>query len=103
MPQSTPKPLAEQIAASVEDVQSLLDDNHRLSVAFLARRIRDLEESTRKRFRKLGCPCKAIQEAETAITEIRHKLNQAAVKYHELREEVDQLKANDVPPEEPTP
>jgi chromosome segregation ATPase len=87
-----PKPMAEQIAASIEDVQALLDDNRSLSVAFLARRIRDLEDSTRERFREVRCPCKAIGEAEEAITELAKRLDQAAVKFKEMREEVDQLK-----------
>ena len=88
-----PAPLNEQIAASIEDVQALLRDNRSLSVAFLARRIRDLEEDTRERFRKIGCPCKVIDAAVAAITELSKRLDQAAVKFKELREEVDQLKA----------
>lgn len=86
-------PLTQQIAASHEEVQALLADNRSLSIAFLARRIRDHEDDTRKRFAGIHCPCKAIQDAEAAITKLEQRIEQASVKFREMREELDALKA----------
>ena len=87
-------PLAEQIAASIEDVKALLDDNRSLSVAFLARRLRDHEELVRKLFLRHPCPCKTVQEVEASATKLTQRLDQARVKFQEMRTELDQLKIN---------
>jgi hypothetical protein len=79
-------PLTAQIAASIEDVKALLDDNRSMSVAFLSRRIRDFEEETRKRFLAMET---RVEATEAAVKQVKDKLNLAAVKYKELREDVD--------------
>lgn len=79
-------PLAQQIAASIEDVKALLDSNHSLSVNFLHRRLCDLEEEVRRRFLH-------VKGLETAMTKLDQRLDQAAVKFQEMREELDTLKA----------
>ena len=83
----------ERIAASIEDVKELLADNRNLSIAFLARRIRDVEDDLRKRFRELRCPCNEVTAATEAIEKLDKRLELAAVKFRELREELDRLKA----------
>lgn len=93
MPSNLGGPLTKQIAASIEDVEALLRDNRSLSVAVLHRRLRDHEEEVRKRFREIRCPCEAVKSVEAAITKLEHRLEQAAVKFREIREDVDQLKA----------
>ncbi len=86
--------LTKQIAASIEDVQALLASNQSLSVAFLYRRLRDLEEEVRKRFREIQCPCEAVTSATAAITKLEQRLSQAGVKFKEMQEELDKLKAD---------
>lgn len=83
----------ERIAASIEDVETLLADNRHLSIAFLARRIRDVEDDVRKRFQGLRCPCNEVKAASAAIEKLDKRLDQAAVKLREYREELDKLKA----------
>lgn len=90
---TNPGPLTKQIAASTEDVQALLRDNRHLSIAFLDHRMRDLEEDVRRRFRELGCPCKTVVEAMAAIAKLEGRLDQAKIKFREMREELDQVKA----------
>ena len=87
-------PLTTQIAASIEEVKALLDDNRSLSIACLARRIRDHEDEVRKRFREINHPEHeaAMMSAQAAITKLEQRLDAAAMKFKELREEVDQLK-----------
>ncbi len=87
-------PLTEQIAASIEEVKALLDDNRSLSIAVLSRRLRDHEDEVRKRFREITCPCQAILQAETSLEKLEKRLDMAGVKFRELREELDQLKAH---------
>jgi len=81
--------LTEQIAASIEDVKALLDDNRRLSVAFLARRIRDLEEETRKSFRRIESQLEVLQRANEKL---HQRFDLAAVKFKEMRGELDKQK-----------
>ena len=85
-------PLTNQIAASLGDVQALLDNNRSLSVALLARRLRDHEELVRKQFSGLRCPCKDVRAAEEAIEKVQRRLEQAALKFSEMRNDLDQLK-----------
>ena len=87
-------PLTEQIAASHEDVKALLDDNRSLSIAALSRRLKDHEDEVRKRFKGITCPCQAILQAEASLEKLEQRLDLAGVKFKELREELDQLKAN---------
>lgn len=61
-------PLTEQIASSIEDVKQLLDDNRSLSVAYLSRKLRDLEESTAARLKRL----------EAMLTETRDRQDKIA-------------------------
>ena len=87
-------PLTEQIAASIEDVKALLDDNRSLSIAALSRRLKDHEDEVRKRFKGITCPCQAILQAEASLTKLEQRLDLAVVKFRELRKELDQLKTN---------
>jgi hypothetical protein len=79
-----------QIIASIEDVQALLDSNRKLSIAFLSRRIRDLEEDVRQRFREQAG---RIASLEKAGANLQERLQQAGVKFKEMQEDMDQLKA----------
>ena len=89
----THKPLPEQIHASLEDVQSLLDSNRNLSVAFLSRRLRDLEAETRERFRSREAGWEArIDSLEKAVKILEERLKLAGVKFTEMREDVDRVK-----------
>ena len=63
-----PSSLSEEIAANIEDVKALLEDNRKLSVAYLSRRLRDLEESTEARFNRI----------EKIVRELRVRLDKAA-------------------------
>ena len=63
-----PSSLSEEIAANIEDVKALLEDNRKLSVAYLSRRLRDLEESTEARFKRI----------EKIVRELRVRLDKAA-------------------------
>ena len=85
-------PLAERIAASIEDVQTLLNDNRSLSVAFLARRIRDLEDDMRRGFRERQCSCADLKTVQAEVEKLKHRIEQARVKFKEMREDVDKLK-----------
>lgn len=73
-------PLTTQIAASIEDVKALLDDNRSLSVAYLSRRQTDFEEQVRKR----------LAAVEESVTRLSKRVDQAGTKYKELREDVDE-------------
>lgn len=84
--------LPEQIAASIEDVKQLLADNRSLSIAFLSRRIRDLEEDVRRRFREIHCPCVSLGAVEQSVTKLEQRMQQAAIKFREMQEELDKLK-----------
>jgi chromosome segregation ATPase len=86
-------PLPKQIAASIEDVKVLLDDNRHLSIAFLSRRIQDVERDVRERFRTLdGSRDQRVASLEDAVQKLRERLQLAGVKFKEMREELDQMK-----------
>ncbi len=86
-------PLAEQIAASTEDVRALLDGNHRLSVALLARLQREHETDVRERFRKLDRSREnRTSSLEDAVDKLSKRLDLAKLKFREMREELDILK-----------
>ncbi len=89
-----PGPLAKQIAASAEDVQALLKDNRSLSVAFLARRLQDHEEEVRKRFLEYRRVEHTVKGFEEVVKQMSIRLDVFAVKWQEMREELDQLKAD---------
>ena len=90
---SNPEPLPEQIHASLEDVQALLDSNRNLSVAYLSRRLKDVETETRDRFRRLEANWEGrIDALEKTVTTLKEKLNVAATKFAEMREDVDKVK-----------
>ena len=85
-------PLTKQIAASVEDVKSLLADNRNLSIALLARRIKDLEEEVRERFRKNEqVQAQRMNSLEDSIRKLEERLRVAGVKYMVMREDLDKL------------
>jgi len=87
------KPMAEQIAANIEDVQSLLKDNRSLSIALLSRRIKDLEEDLRDRLRKLDTrESERIASLEAAVKTLEDRLKVAGTKFRELQKDVDNLK-----------
>ena len=85
-------PLSEQIAASIEDVQALLDDNRSLSIAFLSRRIQDVEKDVREGFRSLDRGRdQRVAALEDAVQKLQGRLQIAGVKYKEMREELDKF------------
>ena len=75
-------PLTAQIAASIEDVKALLDDNRSLSIAYLSRRLTDLEKMVVKRLNALDKQVKCVSE----------RVDKAGKAYKEMRGEVDGLK-----------
>lgn len=90
-------PLTEQIVASIEDVKSLLADNRNLSIAFLSRRIRDLEEEVRERFRTNGqVRDQRINSLEVTVKKLEDRLNQAGVKFKEMQEDIDTVKGKEM-------
>lgn len=85
--------LPEDIAASIEDVQSLLDDNRRLSIAFLSRELQRVEKEMRERFRTLdSSQGKRAAALEAAVEKLSGRLDKAKVVCKALREELDTLK-----------
>jgi len=71
----------------------LLDDNRSLSIAFLSRRIQDLERDVRERFLTLDRSReKRMAENEEAVETLKGRLQVAGVKFRELQNEVDKLK-----------
>ena len=97
---SDPETLSEQIAASNEDVKALLKDNRSLSVAFLAVRLQEHEEEVRKRFLEYRRVEAKLKDVEESLEKMSQRLDVFAVKWREMREELDQLKA-DQPKSEP--
>ena len=89
-------PLAEEIAASIEDVKALLNDNRSLSIRLLANRLRELEDEVRRRFRELETcrtSCKALQTTEATVAKLEQRIEVAAVKFRELQNSLDDLKS----------
>ena len=85
-------PLSNQIAASIEDVKALLEDNRHLSVAFLSRRIQDVEKDVRERFRTLDrSRDQRVAALEDDVQKLRERLQMAGVKFKEMQEELDKL------------
>ena len=93
MPDAPRPPLQQQIAASIEDVKALLEDNRHLSIAFLSRRIRDLEDEVIKQFRTIKCPCDSIKKAETRITKLEQRIELASTKFIEMRSDISTIKS----------
>ncbi len=84
--------LPKQIAASIEDVKALLDDNRHLSIAFLSRRIQDVEKDVRERFRTLDrSRDQRVASLEDAVQKLRERLQMAGVKFKEMQEELDKF------------
>ncbi len=85
--------LSNQIAASSEDVKALLEDNYHLSIAFLSRRIQDVEKDVREGFRALDRGRdKRLVALEDDVKKLQERLQMASVKFKEMREELDQVK-----------
>ena len=85
--------LSEKISASIEDVKTLLDDNRSLSIAFLSRRIQDIEKGVQKRFLTLDSSRgKRTAALEEAVEKLSHRLDSAGVMCKAMREELDTLK-----------
>lgn len=73
-------PLQQEIATSLEEVDALLKSNAKLSVAYLAERVRRLEETV-----------KAIEaKADKRCRELDDRLTLAARKFRELQERMDE-------------
>jgi len=72
-------------------VQALLEDNRHLSIAYLTRRVRDLEADLRAHFRQTHCPCQGLIELKAAVEKLQHRIEQAKVKFMEIRHDVDRL------------
>jgi hypothetical protein len=72
-----PGPLTAQIAASIDDVKALLDDNRSLSIAYLARRLKDFEEQTAKR----------LDGIDKAVKKISERVDKAGAEFKKLRDE----------------
>ena len=84
--------LSEHIAASIEDVKALLDDNRSLSIAYLSRRIRDLEDETRKRLRGADHgQNERLTALEGSVKKLEERLHVAAVKYREMQEDLGKI------------
>ncbi len=94
MSQQNDKPTRpEQIAASIEDVKALLDDNRSLSIAFLSRRIQDIEKNVRERFRTMEhSQAKRYAAFEDAVEKLTSRLDDAGHVCKALQEELDKLK-----------
>ena len=85
--------LPEQIAASIEDVKALLDDNRSLSIAYLSRRIQDVEKEMRERFRTLDrSRDKRTADLEDAVEKLTHRLDSAKLVCRAMQAELDTLK-----------
>jgi hypothetical protein len=86
-------PLAEEIAASLEDLTAVLKHTRSVTAALIWRRLRDLEEEVRDRFRKLEArEEERIAAVENAVKTLEERMNLAGVKFREMREDVDQVK-----------
>ncbi len=86
-------PLSSQIAASIEDVKALLNDNRRLALACLSRRIQDVEAEARERLRTLErSQGKRSAALENVVEKLSQRLDAAGIVCKLLREEVDTLK-----------
>ncbi len=71
----------------------LLASNRHISVAFLSRRVRDIEAEMRDRFRQWQAEReKRVESLEEQVTTLKERLQQAAVKFREMREELDAMK-----------
>jgi len=85
--------MTEQIAASIEDVKSLLDNNRSLSIALLSRRLKDLENGVQTRFRVLEAGIdKRMKALNCTTTTLEERLKVAGVKFNEMQEELDKLR-----------
>ena len=86
-------PLPKQIAASIEDVKALLNDNRYLSIAFLSRRIQDVERDVRERFRTLDrSRDQRVAALEEAVQKLQERLRKAGMVCKILQNEVEQVK-----------
>lgn len=86
------KNLTDQIAASIEDVRQLLADNRSLSIAFLSRRLRDLEDELRRVSKGHICPCKHVVACEETIKRLGERIELAGVRFKEMQSTLDLLK-----------
>jgi hypothetical protein len=87
------KTLPEQIACSVEDAKALLENNRSLSVALLARLLKEHEEANRRRFEQLETEFReyrALVKAEFAKHEKRITL--AGRMFKDVKDDVNKLK-----------
>ncbi len=85
--------VTQEIHACIEDVSALLESNRLISVAFLARRVRDIETEMRDRFRQWQADReKRVESLEDDAKSLRASLQQAAVKFREMRDELDAMK-----------
>ncbi len=94
-----PETLSEQVTMSIEDAKALLKDNRTFSVAFLAVRLREHEEEVRKRFleyRRVEIKAQAVGEA---VEKMSQRLDVVAVKFREMQEQLDLMKADQPKPE----
>lgn len=77
-----PRPLAAQIAASLEEAQAMVDNNRSLCVALLASWVRELKEKVQRQDR----------EHTSQILKLNQRLDLAGAKFREMRDEIDVLK-----------
>jgi hypothetical protein len=88
------KTLTEQIAASEEDVKSLLESNRSLSVALLARLLKEQGEHTRKRFQAMEDEFRAYREqAGAAMKKQDERITAAGRMFHDMQRELEKLKS----------
>lgn len=85
------KPVSEQIAASIEDVQQLLADNRSLSVALLARLVDDLRKELRERFETIQRDPR-VDALEERVEKQKQSLLDARVKFHKMQQDLDELR-----------
>ena len=82
-----------EIAANLEDVKELLRDNRNLSIAFLSRRLTDLESDIRGRIRQLEHDEKRrYKSLEEAIHDLSKRLNTAGKKFKGMSDELEKVK-----------
>lgn len=69
-----PGPLAREIAASAEDVQSLLNDNYKLSIAHLANLLRTSDLDAAKRFLAITSEVAELRKKLDAVSDRQDKM-----------------------------
>jgi hypothetical protein len=87
------KTLPEQIAANTDDVKALLESNSKLSVALLARLLKEHEELDRRQHQALESEMKLLRKAmEHSDKTNDERIKKAGRMFQALKKDVDKLK-----------